>query len=259
MQTFKTKTGLELPLLDLKGKPYLQVAYRVQWARAEHPDWQFIVSLVQSTDDFTIAEAKVIDESGKTLANAFKKEDKKGFSDHIEKACTGALGRALALCGYGTSFAADELDEGTRIVDSPLQNIQPKPKPSLQAPSLKFEHKPLPQSESMSDEDRKQKGLCSKKQISRLFAISKPLGYSPDTLNLIAHQNYKAKTVWDLSWKDYEKICQYVEQNPTTPELSTKALDYTKQRHTEKLDSFTPPLPQDWNQNEPPLDEELPF
>jgi hypothetical protein len=38
----------------------------------------------------------------------------------MEKAETGAIGRALALIGYGTQFCADELDEGDRIVDAPV-------------------------------------------------------------------------------------------------------------------------------------------
>ena len=41
------------------------------------------------------------------------------FPDYVEKAETGAIGRALAALGYGTQFAP-ELNEQHRIVDSPV-------------------------------------------------------------------------------------------------------------------------------------------
>ena len=42
------------------------------------------------------------------------------FADYLEKAETRAVGRALAMCGYGTQFAP-ELEERERIVDSPVK------------------------------------------------------------------------------------------------------------------------------------------
>jgi hypothetical protein len=40
-----------------------------------------------------------------------KMETRDDFADFVEKAETGAIGRALAMCGYGTQFAP-ELSEG---------------------------------------------------------------------------------------------------------------------------------------------------
>ena len=48
-----------------------------------------------------------------------KMETKIDFPDYLEKAETGAIGRALALAGYGTKFAI-ELREDDRLVDSPV-------------------------------------------------------------------------------------------------------------------------------------------
>jgi hypothetical protein len=53
------------------------------------------------------------------IATGTKAESRNGFTDYLEKAETGAIGRALALCGYGTQFAP-ELEEAERIVDSPV-------------------------------------------------------------------------------------------------------------------------------------------
>ena len=53
-------------------------------------------------------------------ATATKTERGVDFGDYVEKAETGAIGRALAMLGYGTQFVADELDERERIVDAPV-------------------------------------------------------------------------------------------------------------------------------------------
>ena len=54
-------------------------------------------------------------------ATGTKSESAVNFADYIEKAETGAIGRALAALGYGTQFTGDEFDEGERIVDSPAE------------------------------------------------------------------------------------------------------------------------------------------
>jgi len=53
-------------------------------------------------------------------ATGTKSECAASFPDYIEKAETGAIGRALAALGYGTQFAP-ELNEEHRIVDSPVE------------------------------------------------------------------------------------------------------------------------------------------
>src|SRR5437763_11332803 len=53
------------------------------------------------------------------VATGTKSEKAASFADFLEKAETGAIGRALAALGYGTQFAP-ELDEQHRIVDAPV-------------------------------------------------------------------------------------------------------------------------------------------
>ena len=118
MNTFKTPKGTTLPLLDLKGKAYLQVAHRLVWFREEHPDWS-ITTTMSHTEKMAISRAEIRDEKGYTVATAHKRETVEGFYDFVEKAETGAIGRALALCGYGTQFT-DDLEEGERLADAPL-------------------------------------------------------------------------------------------------------------------------------------------
>lgn len=120
MKTFKTPKGTELPLLDFRGKPYLQVAHRLVWFREERPDWSIETEIFRLENNAALGKASIKDASGKVVATGHKYEDVKGFGDFIEKAETGAIGRALALCGYGTQFAP-EFDEGERLADAPIQ------------------------------------------------------------------------------------------------------------------------------------------
>lgn len=116
---FVTPKGTTLPLLNLKGKEYLQVADRLIWFREEHPDWQIVTAIMSVDDKRCIVQAMICNEKGERRASAHKCEDQKHFPDYIEKAETGAIGRALALCGYGTQFCADDLDEKERLADAP--------------------------------------------------------------------------------------------------------------------------------------------
>jgi hypothetical protein len=129
MSFFKTPKGTELPILDMRGKPYLQVAHRIVWFREEKPNWRIETNLIVFEPGVTVAKATIFNEQNQIMATAHKREDTKGFFDHLEKAETGAIGRALALVGYGTQFCADELDEGKRLADSPMPPARTSPKP----------------------------------------------------------------------------------------------------------------------------------
>lgn len=99
---------------------YLPVAARIAWFRREHPDWSIITKTIQLANKAVLMKAIVKDATGKVIATARKKETEIGFPDYIEKAETGAVGRALAMCGYGT-LQAPEFDEQERLADSPVE------------------------------------------------------------------------------------------------------------------------------------------
>lgn len=128
MKTVKTPAGTELPLTNLKGRDYLMVAYRIQWFNEANTNFTVHTEPVLVNDDQTIFRAtiSVYDKEGKPIksATATKRETKKDFPDHTEKAETGAIGRALLMLGYGTQFALSDLDEGGRIVDAPVVDVK---------------------------------------------------------------------------------------------------------------------------------------
>lgn len=133
VKTFKTPKGTELPLTDLRGKDYLMVCYRLVWFREEHPDWTIKTECVDMNEKSCLFRAEIYNAS--TLVSiGHKREDKAHFGDYEEKAETGAIGRALAHCGYGTQFAPD-IHEGERIVDSPIipKSVSPVAHGSLEA------------------------------------------------------------------------------------------------------------------------------
>src|ERR671918_346937 len=99
---------------------YLPVAARMAWFRKDHPYWSIITDVEQLADKAVIMKATIKDMLGTVIATARKKETEAGFPDYIEKAETGAIGRALAMCGYGT-LQAPEFDEQERLADAPVE------------------------------------------------------------------------------------------------------------------------------------------
>lgn len=111
-------------MMKLKGKDYLQVAWRLVWFREDHPDWGINAECIEQDQEHAIFKAVICDENGLQKSSGHGSESKRDFGDYLEKAETKAIGRALAMLGYGTQFAADELDEGERIVDSPINRTK---------------------------------------------------------------------------------------------------------------------------------------
>jgi hypothetical protein len=109
-------------LTKIQGRNYLEVKWRLVWMRNEHPEWAIETEPLEINTEkkYVIFRARVKDETGRVIATGTKAESRNGFADYLEKAETGAVGRALALCGYGTQFAP-ELNEAHRIVDAPVK------------------------------------------------------------------------------------------------------------------------------------------
>lgn len=125
-KSWTTPKGTELPLLNLKGKEYLAVAHRLVYFREVYPNGiiktQMLAMQGEGDAEYSVFKAEIYVD-GVMVSSAHKKETRKGFEDHIEKCETGAVGRALALAGFGTQFCSDELDEKGRLADAPLETV----------------------------------------------------------------------------------------------------------------------------------------
>lgn len=116
-------------LTKVKGRDYLEVKWRLVWFREEHPDYTIDTNflILDMDQGIAVCQATISDENNRQLAKGTKTEYKASFFDFVEKAETGAIGRALATLGYGTQFAP-EMEEGERIVDSPVKSNEPRQK-----------------------------------------------------------------------------------------------------------------------------------
>ena len=102
---------------------YLPVAARIAWFRKDHSYWSIITKVEKWGDKAVVMKAIIKDMLGSVIATARKKETEIGFQDYIEKAETGSIGRALAMCGYGT-LQAPEFDEEQRLADAPVEKTK---------------------------------------------------------------------------------------------------------------------------------------
>ena len=107
-------------ILSLKGKDYLQVAHRVVRFRYMNPE-ATIYTEVEQVGDIPYVKATIA-EGYDVRATAYKqvKVGGRGAAAQYPLECaeTGAIGRALALCGFGT--LSGDLDESDQLADAPL-------------------------------------------------------------------------------------------------------------------------------------------
>ena len=114
MKTFTTPKGTILPIMDFKGKDYLQAAPRIFWMKEEHPEWSIESEFLSLSESHAVCRATIRDEKGRILAQATSMETKQGFDSFVEKAETCAVSRAASFCSYGT-LMAQELEEQGRL------------------------------------------------------------------------------------------------------------------------------------------------
>jgi hypothetical protein len=212
-------------LMQIKNRngsaDYLPVAWRLVWFRSLCPEGEISTEMIhldldRETEEeayqwnndtkrsekitkrapgFVIFRAVVTDGKG-GKATATKSEKAASFGDYVEKAETGAVGRALAMLGYGTQFTGDELDEQHRIVDAPVDRSIPvtdsngnerKPLASVQSATIGSNGKTngTPVEEGAADTPATDQQLASIRKLCQ--HLGKP--EHPDT---ISYQDAKA-------------------------------------------------------------------
>jgi hypothetical protein len=155
-------------LMDLKGKKYLQVAYRILWLNETTPRFSLETELVKESEwedkGRRVREAvfkavvTIYDDAGEVVKHVvgWGSETSTDFGDFREKAETKAIGRALALAGFGTQFAVADFDEGedTSPVDGTKgPNLADSPvKPKAKPPAPKLAPKPAEEVPKPADE-----------------------------------------------------------------------------------------------------------
>ena len=109
---------------------YLDVKWRLIWFRSVYPDGFIQTVEAEVTEIFARIEAVAFDkdpaQGGKKLGMGRRCVASCDFKDYVEKAETQAIGRALAVAGFGTQFC-EEFDEDDILADSPIEAKQVKP------------------------------------------------------------------------------------------------------------------------------------
>ena len=129
------------------GREYLPVSARLVWFRSEHPDWGIVTQATEINLDkqYAIFQASIFNEEGRLIATSTKYVNSKNFPDYIAKAETGAVGRALLLCGYGSQFDP-EFDEAPVQAGGGRFTPRQMPAPSNYAPRAALPNRAVPQS-----------------------------------------------------------------------------------------------------------------
>jgi len=106
-------------IMNMRGKDYLEVKWRIVWFREEHP--KGCISTEITMTDPVVIKASILNEEGMLLATGFGTPKTQGVAKGrpFEGAETAAIGRALALAGYGMQFTGEE--EGEHLADSPIE------------------------------------------------------------------------------------------------------------------------------------------
>lgn len=202
-ESFSTTKGTTLPIRDIRGQEYLEVKWRIVWFNEERPDWSIETEFIQMSDIHAICKATIKDEAGHIRSTGHKKETKAGFPDFMEKAETGAIGRALAFIGYGTQFTTD-LHEEDRLADAPVEKVT---------------HDPL----AYTSDNLIQFAPPPKKDVGSY---------------LISFGKHKGKALKDLLKQDLENYCDWILQENEKKGLKRDGLSNSLQEFLHEAEQY---------------------
>jgi hypothetical protein len=103
--------SLNTGVVNIRGKEYQTVALRVQKFRETHPTWSITTHIEERTDDYVVMSAEIRNEDERLIATGHAEEYRKSSqingTSALENCETSAIGRALAVAGFGgTEFAS---------------------------------------------------------------------------------------------------------------------------------------------------------
>jgi hypothetical protein len=116
---------------------YLEVKWRLVMFREKYPHGVITTEEICVDLDRGYARYKAIVADGEGgQATGYGTETQADFADFCERAETRALGRALAVLGFGTQFVGQDLTEGDHVADAPVASTNGQaPSPMIAAGS----------------------------------------------------------------------------------------------------------------------------
>ena len=119
-------------IVNIHGREYRTVAYRLNLFREDHPDWSIATKIVSIDDERVVVRTTIADENQRTISTGYAEEVRASSNINktsaLENAETSAVGRALAFYGLaGTEIAsADEVANaiGAEATKSAFTSVQ---------------------------------------------------------------------------------------------------------------------------------------
>lgn len=136
------KSGAPTELINYvvlyEKNPYMLIPGRLLWFRHKHPKGQVVTHALEISREYAAMRAEVCSEAGYVLASGHgtgMPQARKFGDTHAEKAETMAIGRALAMAGFGLAalgFHSDsEFDLGDRLDVAPARRDEVPPSPAI--------------------------------------------------------------------------------------------------------------------------------
>jgi hypothetical protein len=190
-----------------KENDYLEVKWRLMWFRDVNPKGEINTEMIEVNDKRAIFQARIYVD-GHCIGCGHGSETPGDFNDYIEKAETKAIGRALAVAGYGTQFCTEldmETEDGSeKVVDTPVQ------KNMYERPTQVAQRDVVPQYTSGK--------LVSDAQIRFMSALADKAHIDVDEFT---SRNYPGKTKKMLTSQEASVIIQRLKEVGETVELDS--------------------------------------
>lgn len=219
-------------LVNLNGRgEYLEVKWRLLWLRRDHPDAVIETTMVAGSlqDKEAVFKAKITLPTGGS-ATGWKQETAGDFRDFLEKAETGAIGRALAALGYGTQFCDDhefgvgdvpQVNVGQmRIVDAPVDLAANR---GRSAPQNQTKRQEVTQRmDTHRQEVRSANGNgqtlppeqqpATERQVKFTIAIAREVGLEGEELATWCQELYGKQAVEELNRRDCSSLIEALQR-----------------------------------------------
>lgn len=223
----KMPRGVHDGMIKVSGKDYLPVPYRLVWMRDEKPLWGISTEIIEAAG-YTLVRATVTDEAGRTISTAHKAVTAGGKFPPIEKAETGAMGRALGAAGFGTQFGElDDEEPGVMggIADSPVSrprhnnSVQDRLNRSVDAVGRKNGYTP-------GDWDNRQEPPIEAQHVPHNYEPNRPANVDADG---VVHDNIPSRppaSARQQAMGEFRRVARAIDERFGHP--SFKPLDMAK-------------------------------
>ena len=101
--------------INIRGSQYATVAARLQAFREDHPEWPILTEITYRDPEEVVIRCEIKNTDGTTVATGMAHEVRQSTgvnsTSYVENCETSAIGRALAVLGYGIDGEIASYDE----------------------------------------------------------------------------------------------------------------------------------------------------